>query len=155
MKVGFFGNTNNYPFGLAQILRQLGHEVLLVVNSQELLNRPESRCLELENGYPDWIVDAAHHSEWDMMTLAPSLGPLLALLSACDVLILNGIGPSLLPLLRRPAIALLTGSDLEYYASFATIDVRTSNYDPAYKESVAGQVERNLLREFIQRQRDG
>lgn len=155
MKIGCFGNTNNYPFRLAQIMRDLGHEVLLVVTSQELLHRPESRCPEFENGYPDWILDAAHYSELDFIMLDPSLDPLLSLLSSCDALILNGLGPSLLPLLSRPAIAMLTGSDLEYYANFSTIDVRTANYDPAYKASAAGQMELNFLRQFIQRQREG
>jgi glycosyl transferase family 1 len=155
MKIGFFGNTNNYPFRLAQVMRDLGHEVLLVVTSQELLHRPEGRCPEFATGYPDWILDAAHHSELDFMMLNPSLAPLLNLLSSCDALILNGLGPSLSPLLNRPAIAMLTGSDLEYYADFSTIDVRTANYDPAYKASPTGQTELNLLHQFIQRQREG
>src|SRR6185295_12890032 len=152
MNIGVFGNTNNYPFVLAEALRELGHNALIVVTSPELLNRPESRRPEFNNGYPDWIVDAAHHTEWEIMTLAPPLSPLLSSLSKCDVLILNGLGPSLWPLINRPALALLTGSDLEYYASYSMIDVRTANYDPAYKASAAGQMELHLLRKFIQRQ---
>jgi len=155
MNIGVFGNTNNYPFVLAEALRELGHNALIVVTSPELLNRPESRRPEFNNGYPDWIVDAAHHTEWEIMTLAPPLSPLLSSLSKCDVLILNGLGPSLWPLINRPALALLTGSDLEYYASYSMIDVRTANYDPAYKASTAGQMELHLLRKFIQRQRQG
>ena len=155
MKIGFFGNTNNYPFMLAQALRQLGHDVLFVITSQELLNRPESRYPEFNNGYPDWVVDAAQITEWDLITLSPSLAPVLDVLSACDSLILNFTGPSLWPLLRRPAIALLTGSDLEHYANFATIEVRSGSWDPAYKASAEGQMNLNLLRAFIQRQREG
>jgi Glycosyl transferases group 1 len=155
MKIGFFGNTNNYPFMLAQALRELGHEVLFVITSQELLNRPESRYPELKQRYPHWIVDAAHLTEWDMMTLSPSLATVLDLLSTCDALILNSTGPSLWPLLRSPAIALLTGSDLDHYANFATVEVRSASWDPAYKASAEGQMKLNLLREFIQRQRDG
>lgn len=155
MKFGFFGNTNNSPFMLAQALRDLGHEVCVVVTSQELLHRPESRYLEFKKGYPDWIVDAAQLSEWEVITLSQSMAPLLDLLSACDALVLNDTGPSLWPLVRRPAIALLTGSDLEYYGSFATLEARSSNWDPAYKASAEGQMNLNLLREFIQRQRDG
>ena len=155
MKIGFFGNTNNYPFMLAQALRELGHEVLFVITSQELLNRPESRYPELKQHYPHWIVDAAHLTEWDMMTLSPSLAPALDVLSTCDSLVLNFTGPSLWPLLRRPTIALLTGSDLEHYANFATVEVRSAGWDPAYKASAEGQMNLNLLREFIQRQRDG
>jgi glycosyltransferase involved in cell wall biosynthesis len=155
MKIGFFGNTNNYPFMLAQALRGLGHDVLFVVTSQELLNRPESRYPEFNSGCPDWIVDVAQITEWDLITLSPSLAPILEVLSTCDRLVLNDIGPSLWPLLRRPAIVLLTGSDLQHYANFATIDVRIAHWDPAYKASAEGQVNLNLFREFIQRQREG
>jgi hypothetical protein len=155
MKIGFFGNTNNYPFMLAQALRELGHDVLIVITSEELLNRPESRYPELKEHYPDWIVDAAHLSEWDMITLSPKLAPVLDALSNCETLVLNSTGPSLWPLLQRPAIALLTGSDLEHYANFTTIEVRSGCWDPAYKASAEGQMNLNLLREFVQRQRDG
>src|SRR5262245_55203896 len=155
MKIGFSGNTNTYPFVPSQALRELGHEVLLVVTSQELLNRPESRYPEFKQHYPDWILDAAHLSEWDMITLSPSLAPVLDKLSTCDALVLNFIGPSLWPLLRRPAIALLTGSDLEHYANFATVKLRSANWDPAYKVSADGQMNLNLFREFVERQREG
>ena len=155
MKIGFFGNTNNYPFMLAQALRELDHDVLFVITSQELLNRPESRYPKFNNGYPDWVVDAAQITEWDLITLSPSLAPVLDMLSACDSLILNFTGPSLWPLLRRPAVALLTGSDLEHYANFATVEVRSATWDPAYKASAEGQMNLNLLREFIKRQREG
>lgn len=149
------GNTNNSPFMLVHSLRELGHEVLVVITSQELLNRPESRYPEFQKGYPDWIVDAAQVTEWDLITLSPALVRILDVLSTCDILVLNDIGPSLWPLLRRPAIVLLTGSDLEHYANFATVEVRSANWDPAYKASADGQMNLSLLREFIQRQREG
>jgi glycosyltransferase involved in cell wall biosynthesis len=155
MKIGFFGNTNNYPFMLAQALREFGHDVVMVISSQELLNRPESRYPEFKQAYPDWIVDAAHLSEWDLIALSPSLAPVLDVLSTCDALVLNFTGPSLWPLLRRPAIALLTGSDLEHYANFATVEVRSASWDPAHKASAEGQMNLNLLRDFVQRQREG
>jgi glycosyltransferase involved in cell wall biosynthesis len=155
MKVGFFGNTNNYPFMLAQALREFGHDVLIVITSQELLSRPESRYPELKQAYPDWIVDAAQLTEWDLITLSPSLAPVLEALSTCDALVLNFTGPSLWPLLRRPAIALLTGSDLEHYANFATVELRSGYWGPIYRASAEGKMNLNLLREFVQRQRDG
>src|SRR5262245_30183525 len=117
MNIGLFGNTNNAPLMIAQALRELGHEVLLVVTSQELLHRPESRYPEYKQAYPAWILDAAHLSEWDIISLNPALAPMLDLLSNCDGLILNSSGPSLWRLLRKPTIALLTGSDLEDYAN--------------------------------------
>ncbi len=155
MKIGFFGNTNNYPFMLAQALREFGHDVLIVITSQELLNRPESRYPEFNNSYPEWILDAAQLTEWDLIALSPSLAPVLDALSTCDALILNSTGPSLWPLLHRPAIALLTGSDLEHYANFAIVEVRSASWDPAYRISADGQMTLNLLREFVQRQREG
>jgi glycosyltransferase involved in cell wall biosynthesis len=155
MNIGFFGNTNNAPLMIAQALRHLGHEVLLVVTSQELLNRPESRYPEFKKGYPDWILDAAHLSEWDIMSLSPSLAPVLDVLSNCDGLILNASGPSLWRLLRRPAIALLTGSDLEDYANFATVEVRSRDWGPVYKEAAEGRMDLNLVQDFVQRQREG
>ena len=155
MKIGFFGNTNNYPFMLAQALREFGHDVLIVITSQELLNRPESRYPELKQGYPDWIVDASQITEWDLITLSPSLAPVLEALSTCAALVLNSTGPSLWPLLRRPAIALLTGSDLDHYANFATVELRSGYWDPTYRASADGQTNLNLFREFVQRQREG
>lgn len=155
MKIGFFGNTNNYPFMLAQALRELGHDVLFVMTSYDLLNRPESRYPDFKKGYPDWIMDAAHITEWELITLSPAVAPVLDGLSTCDSLVLNHTGPALWPLLRRPAIALLTGSDLDHYANFATIDVRCGTWAPSYRESAEGQMNLNLLRHFIERQRDG
>jgi glycosyltransferase involved in cell wall biosynthesis len=155
MKLGFFGNTNNYPFMLAQALRELGHDVLLVVNSREKLHRPESRNPEYTQGYPNWILDAASLSEWDVMSMHPSLARVLDALSACDGLILNDIGLSLQPLLQQPAIALLTGSDVSYYANFQTVNTRTACWATDYRLSAEGQRNENLTRDFIHRQRKG
>ena len=155
VKIGFIANTNNYPFLLASVARQLGHDAVVVVNSRELLNRPESRCPEFEAGYPEWIVDAADVTEWDIITLSPRVAPIVEQMSTCDTLVLNGIGPSLWPLVRRPAVALLTGSDLEYYASFSTVDVRTADWDPAYRASNEAKRSLTLLRDFVGRQREG
>src|SRR5439155_25620715 len=51
----------------------------------------------------------------------------LALLRTCDGVILNMLGPALLPSLDRPAIALLTGSDLEFLAN-ATTELKWSQH---------------------------
>ena len=139
---------------LAQALHQFRHDVVMVISSQELLNRPESRYPEFKQAYPGWIVDAAIQRVGSYCS-SPSLAPVLDVLSTCDALVLNFTGPSLWPLLRRPAIALLTGSDLEHYANFATVEVRSATWDPAYMASADGQMNLNLLRDFVQRQREG
>lgn len=155
MKIGFFGNTNNYPLLLAQAIRKMGHEVILVAESGERLHRPESRYPEFETGYPDWIIDGSQYTEWDYITLHPKIAPLINLLSNCDAFIVNSLGPSLLPLLHHPAIAFLTGSDLSHYANFAAIESRSATWSSAYRQSADGKVSLTLLQDFIQRQRDG
>jgi glycosyltransferase involved in cell wall biosynthesis len=155
MKIGFFGNTNNYPLMLARAMRELGHSVLLVVESTELLHRPENRFPEFGTDYPAWILDGSRFSEWDYITLNPQIAPVLEALSACDALVLNSLGPSLLPLVNRPAIAMLTGSDLCYYADLQLAEVRSATWGDDYKSSAEGQTNLNHLRDFVKRQRDG
>ena len=155
MKIGLFGNTNNSMFILAEALRTLGHQVVLVVTSKELLNRPESRAPELTLGYPDWVVDASALDDEDYFVLSPGVAPIVERLSSCDALLLNFVGPSLLPLLNRPAIAFLTGSDLDYYANPSMIEARTKAASPAHMASPAGQQYVRTLTHFVQRQRQG
>ncbi len=155
MRIGFFGNTNNYPFTIAMLLRQMGHTVFFVVTEKLLLHRPESLYPEFEAGYPEWILDLSDLSEWDFMKIGPEMAGALAELSHCDALILNAVGHSLLPFLNKPAIALLTGSDLYNYANFSSIESRTSMWDKAYKDSPEGKSNIAMLRDFIIRQRMG
>ena len=57
MRIGFIGNQNNYPFMLARGLRRLGHDVRVVIDRPEPLDRPESRYADITRPYPDWIVE--------------------------------------------------------------------------------------------------
>ncbi len=155
MKIGFFGNAGNYPFILAQAVRKMGHEVVFVVERKELLYRPESRDFEFAAGYPTWIKDGSCFSELDYMSLSPKIGPILDLLSGCDALILNSLGPSLLPLLRRPAIAFLTGSDLSYYGNPEMVEARTATWDNSFRVSAEGQEILCMLQDVVKRQREG
>jgi hypothetical protein len=155
MKIGFFGNTNNYPLMLAEAFRKLGHEVLMVLAQAEPLHRPESRYAEFQTGYPDWIIDASHLTDSDFIRLDSRIAPVLKVLASCDALVLNYVGPSLLPMLRRPAIAQLTGSDLDYYANPTMLSARTACWTPSYTLSAEGQKELRTLMDFIKRQRDG
>jgi glycosyltransferase involved in cell wall biosynthesis len=156
VKIGCFGNNNNYPFLLAEALRELGHDVVLFVNKRGRLDRPESRDPGLfGTGYPDWVVDVAASSEQDWIALQPSVGPVLDRLAACDALILNDLGPSLQPLLDKPAITFLTGSDLDYYASLDTPALRLIGASPQYRDSPGGRAHAAQLHEFVERQRQG
>jgi glycosyltransferase involved in cell wall biosynthesis len=131
MKVGFFGNTNNYPFTLARAMRRLGHDVLFIVDRPEPLNRPESRYPDISVPYPEWIVDESP-LDLHVPLHPPPAGRARAieLLRGCDAVVLNMLGPSLLPEIRRPAIVMLTGSDLEFHASFGFV--------PYYLRAVQG-----------------
>lgn len=117
MKIGFYGNANNYPFMLARALRRLGHETLFLVSSRDALNRPEYRYSDIRQPYPDWIVDVSHRLRWHALIPGPARRRIVQLLNSCDFVILNEEGPALSALLRRPHAALLTGSDLEVFAN--------------------------------------
>ncbi|MCI0664154.1 MAG: glycosyltransferase, partial [Acidobacteria bacterium] len=131
MKIGFFGNTNNYPFMIARAVRKMGHEVLFVVNSDIRLYRPEHRYSDISYPYPDWIRDLGHFRPWDFVLPTPRRHAAVKTLRKCDAVILNEFGPSLLPLIQKPAVVLLTGSDLEVYSNFRAID---SVADEAYQK---------------------
>lgn len=154
MKIGLFGNTNNYPFSLATHLRKRGHDVFLVVTDKLLLHRPESIEPDLSNGYPSWILDLSYLSEWDIMNLHPDLVQVLVEFSTCDALLLNVQGPSLLPFVNKPAIALLTGSDLYDYANQNSIAKRLTGSEE-YLSSPQGKSDQASLSDFLTRQQLG
>ena len=57
MKIGFLGNSNNYPFRLAQALRALGHDVVFFVDRprSESRHRPECHYTDVPYPYPNWV----------------------------------------------------------------------------------------------------
>ncbi|MGE0593360.1 MAG: glycosyltransferase [Vicinamibacterales bacterium] len=156
MKIGIFGNTNNYPLLLALGLRRLGHDVVLAVNSRERLHRPESRWPALATGYPDWILDCSSLDEEAFLSGTPAIGDVLNFLTHhTDGLVLNHVGPSLLEFCALPAVSLMTGSDLTYYADPGASAVRLRGCDPAYLESVGARLATRRWQEFAWRQRAG
>jgi len=124
MRVGFFGNTNNLPFQIARALRRLGHDVCFAIDSTEALHRPEHRYTDVALPYPAWIKDFSPWTDWDCVLPSPRRARLRRFLGACDALVVNGVGPALLPLFTAPGVALLTGSDLECYGDFSMIPGR-------------------------------
>ena len=155
MKIGILGNTNNYPFTLAVLLRELGQEVVVVISEKGMLHRPESRYPGFKEGYPSWINDHSDLNESHFFALSPKIGSVLDSLSDCDAFILNSYWISCLPFLNAPGIALLTGSDLSHYANVESITTRTENLDVAYRNSPEGKSNLDDLRDFIERQRQG
>ncbi len=156
MKIGIFGNTNNYPLLLAGGLRQLGHEVALVVNRKERLHRPESKFPELEHGYPPWILDCSDLPEEDFIAGSPRIGEVLNFLAGTsDGLLLNHLGPSLLEFCPLPAVAIMTGSDVTYYANPRSGETRLRDCSDAYRDSPGGRLGAATWLEFVSRQRRG
>ena len=114
MKIGFYGNANNYPFMLARALMRRGHEVEFVVTSRDRLNRPECRYPDVRSPYPPWLHDLSRPVRWRW--LLPPRGALTGILNRCDFLFLNEEGPAFARSLRVPYAAMLTGSNLEVFA---------------------------------------
>lgn len=117
LKIGFAGNTNNYPFTLALAFARLGYDIKFLVNSQERLHRPENRYAA--NDYKDInILDVSpleleytHGPEKDKLRQVSDF------FNDRDVMVLNSHFISMWSLNKIPHIALLTGSDLDYLAS--------------------------------------
>ena len=132
MKVGFLGNTNNYPFRLAQALRALGHEVVFFVDRprNEPRHRPEHHYTDVPYPYPDWIREIEPLNLRQILLLPWTLRSVLRTLNACDGIVLNGLGLSLGTLIRPPLIGLLTGSDLDVYANPRLVETLAAGPHP-------------------------
>jgi hypothetical protein len=156
LSIALFGNMNNYPLLLAQGLRELGHRVRLLVNRRDLLHRPEARYPEWEKAYPDWIFDCSNITDEDIAYQSREMDEVvLHLTHKVDFVILNDSGPALACHLVSPHAVLLTGSDLSYYADFASLQMRSSMWDPSFKRSSQGRRYLRVFADMVARQRDG
>jgi glycosyltransferase involved in cell wall biosynthesis len=168
LRIGIFGNTNNYPLSLAIGLQQLGCDTALVVNRKERLHRPESRYRQFQKGYPGWIFgqfqkgypgwifDCSDISENDFVAGSPAIADVLNFLSAdSDGLILNHLGPSLREYCPLPSVALMTGSDVTYFGDYRTIESRQETWSREYKNTPGAKHVNRKWSEFISRQRTG
>lgn len=156
LSIAIFGNTNNYPLLLAIGLKELGHSVRLVVNRKELLHRPESCYPNFLESYPNWIFDCSNITDEDIAGETRALLPAIECLTkGVDLVLLNDSGVALAGYLKAPHVALLTGSDLTYYANFESLQIRTSMWDLEFKRSDEGQKYVQNFTNFIARQRDG
>lgn len=122
MRVGFFGNTNNYPFILANAFCQLGHDVEFVVDQKDPLYRPDSRNTISPRVGNLRIHDLSPARFRHHLVPSGNVRHAIRILQSCDAVLLNQYGPSLGPRIGRPSIALLTGSDLYVFANPAALD---------------------------------
>ncbi|BAU48603.1 glycosyltransferase [Sulfurifustis variabilis] len=154
MKIGFLGNANNYPFMLARAVRRLGHDVTFIVANRTQLDRPENRYPDLRQPYPQWIRDVGNFEARDYVLPTAKRRMVVELLRKCDAVILNQNGPALLPLVRRPAVVLLTGADLEVYGN---IRARETFFDPSFEHlgPLRRQMARYIIGKLIKAQRAG
>jgi len=154
MKLGFFGNTNNYPFIIAMGAARLGHQVEFIVDQTDPLYRPDSR-------YPDELAFAGinlhdvsplrfrHHAIANRR-----IKKVLEILKGCDAVMLNQYGPSLAERIDKPAIALLTGSDLYNFADPLRVSRLIQN-SSTFRSKVEAMVHRRCLAAMAVRQRAG
>ncbi len=125
MRIGFLGNSNNYPFRLAKALQALGHEVVVFVDRprSEPRHRPEFHYSEVHYPYPDWIREIKPLNPMQIVLYPWTLKPVLDELQTCDGVVLNSLALSVGTLIRRPIIGLLTGSDLDVFANRKLVDI--------------------------------
>jgi hypothetical protein len=156
LSIVLFGNTNNYQYLLAEGFRALGHDVRLILNRKELLHRPESLNPSWIDRYPDWVTDCSDLTEFDIAYNSYGIEDTITrLTSEADFAVLNDIGPALASFLRCPYAAVLTGSDLTYYADFRSLDLRTATWDPAFRRTPQARHLVAKLTGLVARQRDG
>jgi glycosyltransferase involved in cell wall biosynthesis len=122
MRIGFLGNTNNYPFQLAEIFKAKGYEVLFIVDADPALklNRPEyTQMTEITYPYPSWIIENYNVPFWPSK-LFPNIfaKERIKLLNTCDAVILNGVGHLYKSFLNPsiPSVSLFSGADLDINA---------------------------------------
>lgn len=115
LRIGFAGNQNNAPFTVARALRAAGHDVRVLVDRPEPLNRPEYRYADIRYPYPSWVEEIPTIEVDDVVFRSPAWLTLLQRLSDCDLVILNSLAFAAAAELPMPAICQSTGSDLEFY----------------------------------------
>ena len=119
MKIGFLGNTNNYPFLLAYELRNKA-DILFFVDAGKdfFLDRPETYSGNLISyPYPPNFIENPGINNPTINSYFPFVfsKKIIRQLNSCDAVILNGFGHYYLPFLRRSliSISVFSGSDLD------------------------------------------
>jgi glycosyltransferase involved in cell wall biosynthesis len=157
MRIGFLGNSNNYPFRLAQALRALGHEVVFFVDRprSESRHRPECHYPDVPYPYPDWICEIEPLTLRQVVRYRWTLRRVLRTLETCDGVVLNGVALSVGTLIHRPTIGLLTGSDLDVYANPRIVNTLAASAHRLDWLPGNGRLKRMLFIRLVQLQRAG
>jgi Glycosyltransferase len=155
VKIGFLGNTNNYPLALAVALRALGHEIVFVVDRAQPLHRPESVDPALRGAYGSWLYDVAPLRVRDAIMPTAAHRRVISLLRDVDALVLNGAGPSYWPALRKPAIVILSGSDLDLYGDARALRSVVRNSARVTVAALRGALQYPFVARFGRLQRSG
>lgn len=117
LKITFLGNVNNFPFILARTFRSLGHEVTFLIDSARKLDRPEYKYRSVAAPYPQWIVDVGVLDISPRPSMVARWINVWRRLRQADFVVLNGFGIRVAPFLTNKVLAILTGSDVDLYAS--------------------------------------
>ncbi len=158
MKIGFLGNTNNYPFIIAKKLRDVGHEILFIVDepATEKLHRPEHHIFDITFPYPSWITEDLFRVNIFRLFF-PSLfsGSIIKKLNSCDAVILNGLWHGLKSKLRKgiPSISVFSGADMDVYACYEQFyHFLKSHHKTRFLPAV---LLKHLARKFVKNHRAG
>lgn len=159
MKVGFLGNTNNYPFIIASQMKALGCEVVMYVDApaSEILNRPEQYTHDVSYPYPNWIIEKqslrkSHHTHLPQFFEKSVISEL----NTCDAVILNDYGHRFKNFINPqiPSISLFSGSDLEIMAvTENVVSLKLNNarlkWVPRFLKKMYARLSVNQLRSAI------
>ncbi len=138
MKIVFIGNMNNMPFYFAKEFKKKGFDVTFIVDAEKnyLLDRPESWDKELENNYPDWVIEKI--LKWNLKAFKFSFPKLyfkkmIQYLNHFDIIFLNGHWISLGGFLKKGkhVINIFAGFDLDVAADFNQVGY----FDKYFKQS--------------------
>ena len=164
MKIGFLGNTNNYPFRLARTLRALGHDIVFFVDRprSEPRHRPEYHYADVPYPYPAWIQEIAPSNPLQIALYPWALRSVIGRLQTCDGVILNGLALSVGERISRPIIGLLTGSDLDVFANLKQVSsLAAASYQGDWLSRIgpfkgaAVLLKHKVFSLFVQKQRAG
>lgn len=126
MKIGFLGNTNNYPFIIASQMREMGCEVVLYIDApaNETLHRPEHYSENITYPYPDWIKEELSLRS-SLFIHLPNvfLKNIIRELNSCDAVILNDYGHRFKNFIKPSvlSISMFSGADLEVMADYDNV----------------------------------
>lgn len=112
MRVAFYGNTCNWHYQIARILRDVSDiDAHLYIDSRHDSQRqPESADASLNAGLPSWI----HRKGYTTVRtkLFPWTSELVRDLATADLVVVSANGPMYAQFAGRPTFFLVTGSDL-------------------------------------------